>query len=147
LIADHVQVTVPGSAGNLGPGFDTLGMALGVADTVEVRALAGDDVVIEVSGEGAGQVPTDGTHLFVRAFRAALELVDAPRCGVHVVARNEIPHGRGLGSSAATVVAAAVAAREMIADPDALTPDRILSLAVDFEGHPDNAAPALYGGA
>lgn len=147
LAADHVRVTVPATAGNLGPGFDSLGMALGVADTVEVRALATDAVEIEVHGEGAGQVPTDDTHLFVCAFRRALESVDAPLCGVHLVAHNEIPQGRGLGSSAATVVAGITAARAMLAEPDALPPEAVLRLAMEFEGHPDNAAPAILGGA
>ena len=147
LIADHVSVSVPGSAGNLGPGFDALGMALGVRDEIEVRAVGADDVVVEVEGEGAGTVPTDGSHLFIKAFREALSRVGAPECGVHLTAKNAIPHGQGLGSSAATVVAAITAARAMIAEPEALDIDTTLTIATAFEGHPDNAAPAIHGGA
>ncbi|MCJ7711217.1 MAG: homoserine kinase [Chloroflexi bacterium] len=145
--ADHVRVTVPGSAGNLGPGFDCLGMALGVVDTVEVRLLASTDVIVEVTGEGEGKVPLDGSHLFVSTLRAALDRVDAPGAGLHVTAHNSIPHGQGLGSSAATAIAALVAARALIAEPDAPSDEDILTMATALEGHPDNAAPALYGGA
>ncbi len=147
LAADHVRVTVPASAGNLGPGFDSLGMALGVFDQIEVRAIASEGVEIEVEGEGAGKVPTDESHLFVRAFRAALDEVDGPQTGLHIKANNSIPQSRGLGSSAATIVAAVTAARAMIADPDALSPEVTLRIATRIEGHPDNAAPAIYGGA
>lgn len=147
LAADHVKVTVPGSAGNLGPGFDCLGMALEVHDEVEVQLLASDDVVVEVTGEGEGTVPLDGSHLFVRSLTAALERVGAPTSGVRVTARNAIPHGQGLGSSAATMVAAFTAVRAMIAEPGALSPEVALTMATAMEGHPDNAAPAIYGGA
>lgn len=147
IAADHVKVTVPGSAGNLGPGFDCLGMALDVHDEVEVRLLASDDIVIEVTGEGEGAVPLDGSHLFVRSLKAALERVGAPQSGVQVTARNSIPHGQGLGSSAATMVAAFTAAREMVSDPMALSKEVALTMATQMEGHPDNAAPAIYGGA
>ncbi|MBN2176714.1 MAG: homoserine kinase [Demequinaceae bacterium] len=145
--ADHVKVTVPGSAGNLGPGFDCLGMALGVVDTIEVKLLASTDIIVEVSGEGEGRIPLDGTHLFVSTLRATLNRLDAPGTGLHVVARNSIPHGQGLGSSAATAVAALVAARALIAEPDVLSDEDILTAATLLEGHPDNAAPALFGGA
>ncbi len=144
---DHVRVTVPGSAGNLGPGFDSLGMALGVVDEIEVQAIASSGVEIEVEGEGADTIPRDETHLFVRAFRDALAMADAPLTGVRIVAKNAIPHARGLGSSAATIVAAVTAARAMIAEPDLLNPEVALRLATKLEGHPDNAAPAIYGGA
>ncbi len=147
IAADHVTVTVPGSAGNLGPGFDCMGMALDVRDEIEVRLLASEEIVIEVTGEGEGVVPLDGSHLFVRSLRAALEKVGAPKSGVHVTARNAIPHGQGLGSSAATMVAAFTAARAMISEGEALSEQVALTMATAMEGHPDNAAPAIYGGA
>ena len=147
ISADSVRVTVPASAGNLGPGFDALGMALGVMDTIEVSLLARPDVVVEVEGEGAGKVPTDESHLFVRAFREAFGMFGSERPGLHVRAVNAIPHGQGLGSSAATVVAAFAAARAVLGEPEELSLDAILRLATKFEGHPDNAAPAIYGGA
>lgn len=147
IVADHVRVTVPASAGNLGPGFDTLGMALGVYDTIDVRLLASPEIVIEIEGEGEETLPRDGSHLFIRALREAFDRVDAVQPGVRIMATNAIPHGQGLGSSAAAVVAAFTAARAMIEDPDALSPEVTLAVATKFEGHPDNAAPAIYGGA
>ncbi|MDE0573865.1 homoserine kinase [Demequina sp. B12] len=145
--ADHVVVTVPATAGNLGPGFDALGLALGVVDEIEVRAVASDDVVLEIEGEGADTLPRDESHLVVRALRAALDHVGASQTGLVIRAHNRIPHGRGLGSSAAAVVAGISAARGLIAEPEALSPEVALEIATSFEGHPDNAAPAIWGGA
>ncbi len=144
---DHVTVTVPASAGNLGPGFDSLGMAMGVFDVVEVWALGSPRVEIEIEGEGAESLPRDESHLIVRAIRAASDVVGVPHTGLRIVARNSIPHGKGLGSSAAAVVAGIAAVRGLLADPDALDKETILRLATEFEGHPDNAAPAIWGGA
>ena len=147
LGADHVRVRVPATSANLGPGFDAFGIALGLYDELEVRALASPGVKVEVTGEGAGQVPDDEQHLVISSLRAALDLVGASQTGLHLVCHNRIPHGRGLGSSAAAVVAGIVAARGLIADPDALSDDVALDLAARIEGHPDNAAPAVLGGA
>lgn len=147
LAADHVRVTVPATAGNLGPGFDALGLAMGVRDEVEVRALASTEVRIEIEGEGADSLPRDESHLIVQAVRVALDHVGASQTGLAVRAANRIPHGRGLGSSAAAVVAGLAAVRAMIAEPAALDEAAMLRIATTFEGHPDNAAPAIYGGA
>ncbi|MCC2334503.1 homoserine kinase [Cellulomonas wangsupingiae] len=145
LRAAHVRVRVPATSANLGPGFDALGLALGLHDEIEVRALGAPGVRVEVHGEGAGSVPDDETHLVVRALRAALDHVGAPQTGLHLVCRNRVPHGRGLGSSAAAVVGGILAARGLV-EPGALDDDVALALATQFEGHPDNAAPALLGG-
>ena len=134
LGADHVRVRVPATSANLGPGFDAFGIALGLYDELEVRALASPGVTVEVTGEGAGQVPDDEQHLVVSSLRAALDLVGASQTGLHLVCRNRIPHGRGLGSSAGAVVAGIVAARGLIADPDALSDDVALDLAARIEG-------------
>ena len=147
LGADHVVVRVPATSANLGPGFDALGLALALYDELEVRLVASDDVVVEVRGEGAGQVPTDETHLVARALRHTLDVVGLPQLGRRMTCTNAIPHGRGLGSSAAAVVAGIVAARAMLADPRVLDPRAVLAIATAFEGHPDNAAPAILGGA
>ncbi|WP_435736630.1 homoserine kinase [Cellulosimicrobium sp. PMB13] len=147
LGADHVRVRVPATSANLGPGFDALGLALALHDVIEVRALASDAVVVDVEGEGAGEVPGDESHLVVRALRAALDVAGAPQTGLHLSCVNRIPHGRGLGSSAAAAVAGIVAARALVADPTALDDATVLGLASELEGHPDNAAPALLGGA
>ena len=147
LVADHVKVIVPATAGNLGPGFDALGMALGVFDEVDVRALASSEVIIEIDGEGSETLARDESHLVVRALREALDRVGASQVGLQIRATNRIPHGKGLGSSAAAVVAGISAARAMIAEPEALGEAEALRIATAFEGHPDNAAPAIYGGA
>ena len=147
LRADRVRVRVPATSANLGPGFDALGLALGLHDDVEVRALGSPEVVVEVTGEGAGEVPDDERHLVVQALRTALDHVGAPQSGVHLVCHNRIPHGRGLGSSAAAVVAGIAAARGLVSEPEALSDDVALALATQMEGHPDNAAPAIHGGA
>ncbi|ACQ79543.1 homoserine kinase [Beutenbergia cavernae DSM 12333] len=146
LVRDLVRVQVPATSANLGPGFDTFGLALALHDTVEVRATAGTTRV-EVTGEGAGEVPDGEDHLVVRAVRAGLEEAGAPQAGLELRCHNAIPHGRGLGSSAAAVVAGLIAARGLISDPDALSDDVVLRLAAEWEGHPDNAAAALLGGA
>jgi homoserine kinase len=147
LGADRARVRVPATSANLGPGFDALGLALALYDDVEVRALGSADVVVDVVGEGAADVPTGEDHLVVRALRHALDHVGAPQTGLHLTCRNRIPHGRGLGSSAGAVVAGILAARALVAEPESLDDDVALRLATELEGHPDNAAPALLGGA
>ena len=147
LGSDHVRVRVPATSANLGPGFDALGLALGYYDVIEVRALGSAQVTVEVTGEGSRDLSTGEDHLVVRAIRAALDQVGAPQVGLHLSCVNAIPHGRGMGSSAAAVVAGILAARMLIGDPDALDDRAALRLATAFEGHPDNAAPALLGGA
>lgn len=147
LGSDHVLVRVPATSANLGPGFDSLGLALGHYDTIEVQALGSPEVVVEVTGEGAGELPDGEDHLVVRAIRAALDEVGAPQVGLHLRCDNRIPHGRGMGSSAAAVVAGILAVRMLIGDPEALGNTRAFLIATRFEGHPDNAAPAILGGA
>lgn len=147
LGCDHVRVRVPATSANLGPGFDSLGLALGVFDDLEVRALGSSGVTVEVDGEGAHEVPDGETNLVVRAVRLALDHAGAPQTGLHLRCTNRIPHGRGLGSSAAAVVSGIFAARGLIADPDALDDAVALRLATELEGHPDNAAAAILGGA
>src|SRR5690606_14019974 len=147
LKTDAVRVRVPATSANLGPGFDALGLALGLHDVIEVRAVGSARTRVEVLGEGAGTVPEDDSHLVVRALRHALDAVGAPQFGVEMRCTNRIPHCRGLGSSAAAVVAGIVAARGLVAEPEALGDEVALRLATEFEGHPDNAAPAILGGA
>lgn len=146
LIRDETSVRVPATSANLGPGFDAFGLAHGIYDHLKVRATAGATRV-EVTGAGAGEVPEGEEHLIVRALRAALDHAGAPQAGFHLRCENTIPHGRGLGSSASAVVAGLLAARGLISEPEALHDDALLQLATGFEGHPDNAAPALLGGA
>jgi homoserine kinase len=143
-----ITVQVPASAANLGPGFDALGLALALHDEVEVEVTPAG-IEIEVDGEGAGTVPRDESHLVVRALRATLEALGAPKpAGLLLRCRNRIPHARGLGSSAAAVVAG-VAAGYALAGVEldgAQRAGRALQLAASFEGHADNAAASLLGG-
>ena len=146
LVRDRVAVRVPATSANLGPGFDSFGLALGIHDVVRVRATTGATEV-RVAGEGEGEVPDGEDHLVVRAIRVALDQVGAPQAGLDLRCANAIPHGRGLGSSAAAVIAGMVAVRALISEPEALDDALVLQLATELEGHPDNAAPALHGGA
>ena len=140
-----VRVRVPASSANLGPGFDSLGLALGLYDEVEA-SVADDGVVVEVGGEGAGRVPCDDTHLVVQAMRTAWNVTgDAPP-GLRLRCRNAVPHSRGLGSSAAAAVAGAVAAVVLAGRDAEAERDTILQVTAGMEGHADNAAASLLGG-
>ncbi|HEX2264635.1 MAG TPA: homoserine kinase [Pseudonocardiaceae bacterium] len=137
-----LRVRVPASTANLGPGFDALGLALALYDEVEV-ALAPSGLRVEVRGEGAGQVPTDETHLVVRALRAACARCGYRADGLVLRCHNRIPHSRGLGSSAAAAVAGVLAGYALAG----MRPDEAaLDLAAGFDGHADNAGASLLGG-
>jgi len=140
------RVRVPATSANLGPAFDSAGLALTCHDVVEF-ALAEGVLSVEVSGVGAGDLPTDESHLVVRAFRAACAELGWSPPGLRVVADNGIPQGRGMGSSAAAVVAGIVGAWSLCPDVEVRDDDAILRLASEMEGHPDNVAPCLLGGA
>jgi homoserine kinase len=136
---------VPATSANLGPGFDALGLALALYDEVEA-SIAPDGVTLDVTGEGADEVADAGEkHLIVRAMRAAFDdLGSSQPPGITLRCVNRIPHGRGLGSSAAAIVAGVLAARALTGAD--VTPDAALPLANELEGHPDNVAPCLFGG-
>jgi homoserine kinase len=144
--ARSVAVRVPATSANLGPGFDTLGLALSVYDELVVTALPGDDLEIIVSGEGEHAVPRDASNLVVRAIAYAYEAVGRRMPGLRLDARNVIPHGRGLGSSGAAVVSGLLAAKGLLAGDVEIGAETLLRLATELEGHPDNVAPALFGG-
>jgi homoserine kinase len=140
------KVTVPASTANLGPGFDAFGLALGLYDVVELQVTDGG-LKVEVIDAGAGgvaDVPTDETHLVVRAIRRTCEHLGVEPPGLHLRCSNAIPHARGLGSSAAAVVSG-VAAGYALAGREFDAFDA-LQLAAGFEGHADNAAASLLGG-
>ncbi len=137
------SIRVPATTANLGPGFDCLGLALALYNRVELRRA--DRWMISIEGEGAEQLERTQGNL---VWRAACKLwqevgLPAPQ-GVAVHLENRIPLGRGLGSSAAAIVGGLVAANTWAGSP--LGHQRVLELATDMEGHPDNVAPALYGG-
>jgi homoserine kinase len=142
-----VTVQAPATSANLGPGFDALGLALTLHDTVHARVLT-SGLEVEVSGIGASTVPRDEGHLVVRAMRAAFAVIGAQPPGLQIICGNEVPQGFGLGSSAAAIVAGLLAARALAADcgSAAIPDDALLSLACELEGHPDNVAACLSGG-
>ena len=141
-----VQVRVPATSANLGPGFDCAGLALHLFDAVVVR-VAASGLVVRVEGEGEADLPRDRHHLVVKALRATFEVLGGQPGGLEISCTNAIPQSRGLGSSSAAIVAAVVAARALVEGGEELLPDAAaLQLATDLEGHPDNVAPCLYGG-
>jgi len=141
-----VQVKVPASTANLGPGFDTLGLALSLYDELTVTVRERSGATVTVSGVGEGEVPVDETNLVVRAITHTFERLGQPLPGLELVAHNVIPHGRGLGSSGAAIVAGIMAAKGLLDGVVEIGSDELLALATELEGHPDNVAPALFGG-
>lgn len=135
-------VKVPASSANLGPGFDTLGLALGLYDTVEVEVIPAG-LKVEVFGEGAGSLPLDERHLVVKAIRSGLAAADVTAPGLKVTCHNNIPQSRGLGSSAAAAVAGVAAANGLAGG--VLSDEQLVQLSSAFEGHPDNAAASVLG--
>ena len=142
-VGRSVTVEVPASSANLGPGFDALGVALGLYDTITVTTIEAG-LELEVSGEGAGEVPTDASHLVAKAVEAGLRAGGTGAPGVRISCTNSIPHSRGLGSSASAAVGGLVAADGLMGG--VLTDEHLVQLASEFEGHPDNAAASILGG-
>jgi homoserine kinase len=140
-----VTVRVPATSANLGPGFDAMGLALGLHDMVEARIIA-DGVAVKVTGVGEDTVSADEAHLVVQAMRAAFSLLGGQPPGIGLRCTNAIPQGYGLGSSAGAIVAGVLAARALSPDGDGLDGPELLRLASRIEGHPDNVAACLAGG-
>ena len=141
-----VRVSVPATSANLGPGFDSLGLALSLRDSL-TAGVVGSGLAVEVTGAGADAVPRDESHLVVRSMRAAFDLLGAQPPGLELRCDNLIPHGRGLGSSSAAIVAGVSLARALVRGGSLVIDDeRLFRLAAEIEGHPDNVAPAFYGG-
>ena len=143
---DVVRVRVPATSANLGPGFDALGLALSLYDEVEAWVCE-SGLSIEISGDGADLAGAGEDHLVVRAMRSTFAVTGGQPPGLGLRCVNRIPHGRGLGSSAAAIVAGILAARALAGAGAAALPDgALLGLATGMEGHPDNAAACLGGG-
>jgi homoserine kinase len=138
---------VPATSANLGPGFDALGLALDLYDDVVVRITDEPGLSVDVAGMGAASVPRNARHLVVRSMRATFKLLGGAPAGLEVVCANRIPHSRGLGSSAAAIVAGVVAARGLVVGGSERMDDAAaLAHASELEGHPDNVAACLLGG-
>ncbi len=152
-----VRVSVPATAANLGPGFDSLGLALHLRDVL-TGEVTGSGLEVDVEGQGAeierygnrpqvDAVPRDGTHLVVRAMHAAFDAMGARPPGLRLRCVNRIPHARGLGSSSAAIVGGIALARALVPDGERLLDDSAaFDLSARMEGHPDNVAPAWLGG-
>ena len=153
-VGRSVHVRVPASTANLGPGFDSIGLALGLWDNYVVTTSEAPGLQIEVTGEGSADVPTDERHLVVATMMHTWAALGArPPVGLRVAAVNGVPHGRGLGSSATAIVAGVVAAQALSGsfgvrpgDPVAVDHEVTNHLASGLEGHPDNASASVYGG-
>src|SRR4051812_41240919 len=145
--AAPVRVRVPATSANLGPGFDAFGLALSLYDDVVVRVTDEPGLTVDVAGMGAATVARNARNLVVRAMRATFDRLGGKPRGLEVVCANRIPHSRGLGSSAAAIVAGIVAARALvIGGEEAMDDAAVLELATALEGHPDNVAACLLGG-
>ncbi len=144
----RLTARVPATSANLGPGFDCFGLALDLCNEVTIDTEAEPGVTWE--GEGADELPTDGTDMVSRAMRFAEELAadtrPHPLPPLHLHGMNRIPLARGLGSSAAAAVAGAALAYRLLGVDDDGPPHHAFTIATEMEGHPDNAAAASFGG-
>ncbi|MGH3484159.1 MAG: homoserine kinase, partial [Nocardioidaceae bacterium] len=140
---DRVVVRAPATIANLGPGFDCLGLAIAWHNEIRVERDPSGDLTVTAAGHGADQVSRDGSNLAVRAMA---KLLGEPRA-LRVHLTNAIPFGRGFGSSAAAIVGGLVAARALVPDADAWDDDTLVAAATEMEGHADNVAPCVHGGA
>jgi homoserine kinase len=146
FVEGPVTVEVPATSANLGPGFDCLGVALELVDTL-VGEIVTEGLEVVAEGEGAGEVPLDESHLVIRSMHAAFDAMGVHPSGLRLSCTNRIPHSRGMGSSSAAIVGGIVLARGLVEDgPRLLGDGAALLLANRIEGHPDNVAPALLGG-
>jgi homoserine kinase len=142
-VGGPLTASVPATSANLGPGYDALGLALDLRDEVTAEIWDGP-TEITVVGEGADSVPRDSDHLVHRAMSRTFAEMGRDVPAVRLHCRNAIPHGRGLGSSSAAIVAGVGLARALGSLP--MDDDQLFALAARIEGHPDNVAPACYGG-
>lgn len=141
-----VRVRVPGTSANCGPGFDCLGVACTIYNEVELTLLKEKKLQIEITGDGAENIPTDERNIVWRSIQKLLQRVGREQeyQGAVIKLLNGVPLSRGLGSSATAIVGGLKAANECLGNP--LGRRDLLQIATDIEGHPDNVAPAIFGG-
>ena len=146
--ANPMQVQVPATSANLGPGFDSFGLAFGMYDRYVAQILDEGGLDIDVTGEGSEEVPRTDKNLLVKAINKGFDYLGGRPKGLAVRALNVIPHGRGLGSSASAIIGGLVLARSLVlTGSDKMSDEALLNIASEMEGHPDNVAAALFGGA
>ncbi|TAK14421.1 MAG: homoserine kinase [Anaerolineae bacterium] len=138
------RVHVPATSANLGPGFDTLGLALNLWNETTFETGAAR-FRLDIEGEGAQSLPTDKTNAIYAAFATTYAAAkQTPPAGVHIHCLNRIPLGAGLGSSAAAALTGILAANHLL--NEVFDRGQVIALATELEGHPDNVAPAMLGG-
>ncbi len=146
--ATMAQVSVPASSANIGPGFDSLAIALDLRDHYAAQILDDATFDVDVTGEGAEDVKKDKNHLVIKAMMKGFDFMGAKPRGIALRALNVTPHGRGLGSSSSAIVGGLALSRALVlGGEELLTDEDLISLATDLEGHPDNVAAAYFGGA
>jgi homoserine kinase len=146
--AQMAQVSVPATSANLGAGFDTFGLALDLRDRYAAQVLDEAIFDVDVTGEGADEVKRDKNHLVIKAMLRGFDFMGQKPRGIALRALNVTPHGRGLGSSASAIVGGLALSRELVLGGDQLMSlEEMMLLATELEGHPDNVAAAIYGGA
>ena len=141
-----IRVRVPGTSANCGPGFDAIGVACTIYNDLELTLKGEEGLVIEIEGEGAANIPADARNIVLRAIRTILKRAhrEDEVKGFHIRMTNHIPLSRGLGSSAAAIVAGLKAANALLGNR--FSRRELLQMATNIEGHPDNVAPAIFGG-
>ena len=143
-----MQVQVPATSANLGPGFDSLGLALALQDRYIAQVLDEQIIDIDISGEGADALPRNEKNLVIKSMYKGFEFLGGKPRGIALRALNVIPHTRGLGSSASALVGGLSLARALVlGGNERMSTDDMLNLANEMEGHPDNVAAAIFGGA
>ena len=146
--AQPVQVQVPASSANLGPGFDCLGLALNMHDRYMAQVMDEPGVDIDVTGEGVASIPTTDKNLVIKAMHKGFDFLGGRPRGIALRQLNVIPHGRGLGSSAAAIVGGLALARALVlGGNERMSNEDMLNIANEMEGHPDNVSAAIFGGA
>jgi homoserine kinase len=143
-MAIKARVSVPGTTANCGPGFDSVGIACTIYNHIELELVEQGTCIVDVGGEGKGIIPVNERNIAVKAVRAVLDRVNCIDYGISLKMDNKVPLARGLGSSAAAIVGGLVAANE--ATGNQLTQQSLFEMATAIEGHPDNVAPAIFGG-
>ncbi|MDA0748430.1 MAG: homoserine kinase [bacterium] len=140
----EIRLRAPGSTSNLGPGFDTLGMALTVYNRITIRTTNDQRLHLKITGEGADQLLQDENNLFFQSAKSAAERAGKSLPGMEVDMHNSVPLARGLGSSSTAIVAGITAANLLCGEPFSQT--ELLNLATELESHPDNVSACLLGG-
>jgi homoserine kinase len=146
--AQPMQVQVPATSANVGPGFDCLGLSLNMHDRYMAQVMDEPGVDIDVTGEGADAVPTTDKNLVIKAMHKGFDFLGGRPRGIALRQLNVIPHGRGLGSSAAAIVGGLALARALVlGGNERMSHEDMLNIANEMEGHPDNVSAAIYGSA